>query len=230
MASGWPDECVKKITQYVSQPIFLYTGISVTVPRFLLQGAAMRVLGNICSHHLPTLSQEHLSLSLDPTLLTYAYLDPKYLGQKMGRSGTPDVGGMRLGDRVDQLATYTWNTWLFNPLFVKMRKVWCGKRGPNFLATFAIFKKLPEENCHANGRKFAPNQVTLNCTQILCSAFWNETSAYNSFLGLYMWSLQAGWPEAGSEKMELRCSSKFERSLGRSVIENALKSCANKLP
>jgi hypothetical protein len=29
--------------------------------------------------------------------------------------------------------------------------------------------------------------------------------------------------------MELRHSSKFERSLGRSVIENVLKSCANEL-
>jgi hypothetical protein len=30
--------------------------------------------------------------------------------------------------------------------------------------------------------------------------------------------------------MELRRSYKFERSLGRSVIENVLKSCANELP
>jgi hypothetical protein len=29
--------------------------------------------------------------------------------------------------------------------------------------------------------------------------------------------------------MELRCRSKFERSLGHSVVENVLKSCANKL-
>jgi hypothetical protein len=36
-------------------------------------------------------------------------------------------------------------------------------------------------------------------------------------------------PEAGSLKMELMHSSKFKRSLGRSVIENVLKSCTNEL-
>jgi hypothetical protein len=36
-------------------------------PAFLLKVAAVRVLGNLHSHHLPTLSLEHLSLSQDQT-------------------------------------------------------------------------------------------------------------------------------------------------------------------
>jgi hypothetical protein len=42
---------------------------------------------------------------------------------------------------------------------------------------------------------------------------------------------RTGRPEAGSLKNGVEAQlSKFERSLGRSVIENALKSCANELP
>jgi hypothetical protein len=66
---------------------FFSTGISDTIPRrFLLQvGSNTTTITSLHCDHFPTLSQEHLSLSLKSnlslhSLLTLSYVDAKYLG------------------------------------------------------------------------------------------------------------------------------------------------------
>jgi hypothetical protein len=57
-------------------------GISEAFPHFFATGSSNSSTWKL-SHHFPTLSLEHLSLSLDPTesCTPYLdYLDPKYLG------------------------------------------------------------------------------------------------------------------------------------------------------
>jgi hypothetical protein len=70
-----------------------------TLRFFLKTGCNTTTIARHHGHHYPTLSQEHLSLSLksnlstcipSSALCTYFILDPKYLGLRLGRSGTPD--------------------------------------------------------------------------------------------------------------------------------------------